>query len=72
ESIPFNETRNYVQRVLDNAEVYRVRLGGPGQTLQIVNDIYRPRAPDIKVLHYASAAPVEAAAPTPKAKPADN
>lgn len=28
ESIPFNETRNYVQSVLRNAEVYR-RLYGP-------------------------------------------
>ncbi len=28
ESIPFKETRNYVQRVLENAEIYRHRLGG--------------------------------------------
>jgi len=28
ESIPFNETRNYVQRVLEGMEVYRNRLGG--------------------------------------------
>jgi soluble lytic murein transglycosylase len=28
ESIPFKETRNYVQRVLENAEIYRRRLGG--------------------------------------------
>ncbi|MGE4529339.1 MAG: lytic transglycosylase domain-containing protein, partial [Rhodospirillaceae bacterium] len=28
ESIPFKETRNYVQRVLENAEVYHRRLGG--------------------------------------------
>ena len=68
ESIPFGETRNYVQRVLDNMEVYRVRLGGSGQSLQIVNDIYRPRTADIKVLRYAPAA--AAPAPTPAAKPA--
>ncbi len=55
ESIPFSETRNYVQRVLDNMEVYRVRLSGREQTLQIVADIYRPRAPDMKVLHTAAA-----------------
>ncbi|MGN6517308.1 MAG: lytic transglycosylase domain-containing protein, partial [Rhizomicrobium sp.] len=66
ESIPFNETRNYVQRVLDNMEVYRVRLSGAGQTLQIVSDVYRPRAPDVKVLHYA---PDSAALPAPTAKP---
>jgi len=72
ESIPFSETRNYVQRVLDNMEVYRVRLSGAGQTLQIVNDVYRPRVADIKVLHYAAATPVEAGTPTPKVKPADN
>ncbi|WP_337995599.1 lytic transglycosylase domain-containing protein [Oleispirillum naphthae] len=28
ESIPFKETRNYVQRVLENAEIYHRRLGG--------------------------------------------
>ena len=28
ESIPYKETRNYVQRVLENAEVYRHRVGG--------------------------------------------
>ena len=27
ERIPFTETRNYVQRVLENMQVYRVRLG---------------------------------------------
>lgn len=62
ESIPFSETRNYVQRVLDNMEVYRVRLGGSGQSLQIVNDIYKPRPALVAVLHYppttATMAPV--------------
>ncbi len=28
ESIPYKETRNYVQRVLENAEIYRHRVGG--------------------------------------------
>jgi soluble lytic murein transglycosylase len=55
ESIPFSETRNYVQRVLDNMEVYRVRLGGSNQTLQIVSDIYKPRAAQIAVLPYPPA-----------------
>jgi soluble lytic murein transglycosylase len=30
ERIPFSETRNYVQRVMENLQVYRVRFGeGP-------------------------------------------
>ena len=28
ERIPFSETRNYVQRILENMQVYRVRFGG--------------------------------------------
>ncbi|MGE3900155.1 MAG: transglycosylase SLT domain-containing protein [Variibacter sp.] len=28
ERIPFSETRNYVQRVMENAQVYRARFGG--------------------------------------------
>ncbi|MDA8232226.1 MAG: lytic transglycosylase domain-containing protein [Magnetospirillum sp.] len=30
ESIPFTETRNYVQRVMESVEIYRRRLGVPG------------------------------------------
>jgi soluble lytic murein transglycosylase len=30
ERIPFTETRNYVQRVTENLQVYRVRFGEPG------------------------------------------
>ena len=37
ERIPFDETRNYVQRVLENLQVYRSRLGDP--TLRIGNDL---------------------------------
>lgn len=33
ERIPFDETRNYVQRVLENLQVYRALLGGPARTL---------------------------------------
>jgi soluble lytic murein transglycosylase len=32
ERIPFTETRNYVQRVIENLSVYRVRLGEPEPT----------------------------------------
>jgi soluble lytic murein transglycosylase len=34
ESIPFTETRNYVQRVMENLQVYRARLGSPGLTIE--------------------------------------
>ncbi len=42
ESIPFPETRNYVQRVLENLEVYRNRLNNSDQNLVILSDLYRP------------------------------
>ncbi len=40
ERIPFSETRNYVQRVLENLQVYRVRFGG-GSKLTIEADLRR-------------------------------
>jgi soluble lytic murein transglycosylase len=33
ERIPFSETRNYVQRVIENVQVYRVRFGGTSRLL---------------------------------------
>jgi soluble lytic murein transglycosylase len=45
EQIPFSETRNYVQRVLENVQVYRNRLAGRDQPLEILRDLYRPYAP---------------------------
>ena len=48
EEIPFNETRNYVMRVLENTEVYRNRLAGRDQKLQILSDLYRPDAPQVE------------------------
>lgn len=45
ELIPYGETRNYVQRVLENVEVYRNRLAGSDQKLMILADLYRPNAP---------------------------
>jgi peptidoglycan lytic transglycosylase len=50
ESIPFGETRNYVQRVLENAQIYRNRLSGRDQPLQILADLYAPAAPAVKPL----------------------
>ncbi len=43
EQIPFSETRNYVQRVLENLQVYRVRFGG-GSKLLIEADLRRGAA----------------------------
>ena len=40
ERIPFSETRNYVQRVMENMQVYRVRFGG-GDRLMIEADLRR-------------------------------
>ncbi|MGB0497427.1 MAG: lytic transglycosylase domain-containing protein [Rubricella sp.] len=39
ESIPFNETRNYVMRVVEAIHIYRLRLGGQAVPWQIEEDI---------------------------------
>jgi len=41
ECIPFSETRNYVMRVMEAAEVYRARLGGGTTTLHLAEDLKR-------------------------------
>ncbi len=41
ESIPFYETRNYIQRVLENLTVYRVRGSGKGLSLNLSVPIER-------------------------------
>ncbi len=50
EQIPFGETRNYVQRVLENTEVYRARLAGKDVPLRILPDLYAPNPPGMAVL----------------------
>ena len=40
ERIPFSETRNYVQRIMENVQVYRARFGG-GPKLLIEADLKR-------------------------------
>lgn len=40
ERIPFSETRNYVQRVLENIQIYRLRLDAAGAT-QLTLDLSR-------------------------------
>ena len=42
ERIPFAETRNYVQRILENMQVYRARFGG-GSQLRIEADLHGGR-----------------------------
>jgi soluble lytic murein transglycosylase len=41
ESIPFTETRNYVQRVLENLQVYRMRLGDHALAFSLASDLRR-------------------------------
>ncbi|ABS64468.1 Lytic transglycosylase catalytic [Parvibaculum lavamentivorans DS-1] len=55
ESIPFSETRNYVQRVIENMEVYRSRLSGDVEPVRIDEDLRRH-----------TGAPISTPAPTPR------
>jgi len=41
ERIPFSETRNYVQRVLENTQVYRAVLAGRPVPVGVINDLRR-------------------------------
>ena len=41
ESIPVAETRNYVQRVLENLQVYRFRLGDRRLAFSLPSDLRR-------------------------------
>jgi soluble lytic murein transglycosylase len=41
EFIPFSETRNYVQRVLENTQVYRTRLSGQPEQITLSKDLKR-------------------------------
>jgi len=50
EQIPFGETRNYVQRVLENAQVYRARLAAKDVPLRILENLYAPNPPAMPVL----------------------
>lgn len=43
ELIPFSETRNYVQRVMENLQVYRYRLAGEPVSIRIEEDLRRGR-----------------------------
>jgi soluble lytic murein transglycosylase len=41
ESLPYAETRNYVQRVLENLQVYRLRLGDRALAFSLPKDLKR-------------------------------
>jgi soluble lytic murein transglycosylase len=41
ELIPVYETRNYVQRILENIQIYRAKLAGGRAPLMIINDLRR-------------------------------
>ncbi len=55
ERIPFTETREYVQKIMETLQLYRSRLGGGEKALQLVQDLNRGRA----VSQSATAAVVE-------------
>ncbi len=51
ESITFGETRNYVQRIVENLQVYRGRVAGRDASLRILADLYAPNLPPaVKIL----------------------
>ncbi len=63
EQIPFGETRNYVERVLENMEVYKNRLAGKDMPLTILADVYAPAAaPNVPVLSAPVTVPMRAKA----------
>jgi soluble lytic murein transglycosylase len=41
ETIPFSETRNYVQRVMENVQVYRSRLAAEAVPIRLAEDLER-------------------------------
>jgi len=41
EAIPISETRDYVQRVLENLQVYRLRLGNRDNAFRLAADLKR-------------------------------
>ncbi len=43
ERIPFSETRNYVQRVVENLLVYRVRFGTPAPVVSKIDQPHEAR-----------------------------
>jgi hypothetical protein len=84
ECIPIGETRNYVMRVLENAQVYRARLNGGRAPLTLMADLkrgaYGQAAPPYQLAQNTAApplvvsqtdAPLRAAAAPPEAAAPD-
>lgn len=72
ETIPFSETRNYVQRVLENTQVYRVRLANAAVPVRIDDDLARPlpaATPSVKLPAYADTPAGVKAVPMPLPSP---
>ena len=44
ERIPFRETREYVLKIMESAQVYRARLNRNGDTLRLAQDLHRGRS----------------------------
>lgn len=67
ESIPFSETRNYVQRVIENVQVYRARMAQDGPApLGIETDLAGPSfARDLPALPADFVASIQARPATP-------
>lgn len=65
ERIPFNETRNYVQRVMENTQIYRNVLAGRDVPLAIASDLKRGAYTEV-----ASAQAQFSSSPAPAATPA--
>lgn len=72
ETIPFSETRNYVQRVLENTQVYRVRLANAAVPVRINDDLARPlpaATPSVNLPAYADTPAGVKAVPMPLPSP---
>jgi soluble lytic murein transglycosylase len=63
ERIPFSETRNYVQRVLENIQVYRAILGGRSASASLMADIKRGTYATLASAQFTSAPTGAAPAP---------
>jgi soluble lytic murein transglycosylase len=60
EMIPFQETRNYVHRVLENVQIYRTRISGRPATIELARDISRGQRPDFLGVVAPSGSPAAA------------
>jgi soluble lytic murein transglycosylase len=60
ERIPFTETRQYVVKIMETLQLYRSRLSGPNQALQLVQDLNRGRRLPPSTAAAASAVEIQA------------